>query len=240
VLALVNVLGSPAEQLADGVVYMHAGPELGVAATKSFTCSLVCKALLALALGWARGSFSEGRVRALTDEMAALPDQVRGVLADDEPYGILARDCHKATSFLCIGRGIHYPAALQGAHMLKAMSYIHAEGLPAGEVRHGARAMIDSNVPVIALAIQGPFYSQMVETIKELKAQDATVIAVATEGDRAVSDLADQTMYVPPTDPLLDPVLAVLPLQLLAYEIAVRRGCDVDQPRNLSKTIETD
>ena len=236
-LAIVNVIGSQAARLADGVIYMQAGPEIGVASTKAFTASLVDQYLLGLYLGKARGLIEPARMRELVDALAALPNKVSQVLAADGDCEALAGRFFKREHFLYLGRGINYPIALEGALKLKEISYIHAEGYPAGEMKHGPIALIDENMPVVAIATRDHVYDKMVSQIEQVKARDGIVIALATEGDEAIAQKADHVLYVPPTPRLLSPVVNVIPLQLFAYFVAVRRGADVDQPRNLAKSV---
>ena len=243
-LAIVNVMGSQAARISEpsgGVIYMQAGPEIGVASTKAFTASLVDQYLLALHLGKLRGLIDAARMRELVEDLAELPNLVGQVLGDSgahtHGYDALAAEYFKRENFLYLGRGINYPIALEGALKLKEISYIHAEGYPAGEMKHGPIALIDERMPVVAIAVRDSVYEKMVSQIEQVKARGGIVIAVATEGDQAIADKADHVIYVPPTSPLLSPVVNVVPLQLLAYFIAVRRGCDVDQPRNLAKSV---
>ena len=236
-ISIVNVIGSQAARVSDGVIYMQAGPEIGVASTKAFTASLVDQFLLGLYLGKARGTLSPARLRELVDDLAELPNLAGQVLANGNDYQRLAELFFKRQNFLYLGRGINYPIALEGALKLKEISYIHAEGYPAGEMKHGPIALIDETMPTVAIAVQDHVYEKMVSQIEQVKARGGTVLALATEGDEAIAEKADHVMYIPPASPLLTPVLAVLPLQLFAYHIAVRRGCDVDQPRNLAKSV---
>jgi glucosamine--fructose-6-phosphate aminotransferase (isomerizing) len=235
--SIVNVIGSQADRLSDGRIHMHAGPEIGVASTKAFTASLVDLYLLGLYLGQMRGTISPGQMHGLIDPLLALPKLAGQVLQDGQQYDDLAGLFFKRQHFLYLGRGINYPIALEGALKLKEISYIHAEGYPAGEMKHGPIALIDENMPVVALAARDGVYEKMISQIEQVKARDGTVIAVATEGDRFIRTKADHVIYVPETSWLLTPVLTVLPLQLLAYHLAVRRGADVDQPRNLAKSV---
>jgi glutamine---fructose-6-phosphate transaminase (isomerizing) len=235
--SIVNVIGSQAARLADGAIYMHAGPEIGVASTKAFTASLVDLYLLGLYLGQARGTIGPERMEGLLDALLALPALAGRVLANGHEYDELAGHFFKREHFLYLGRGINYPIALEGALKLKEISYIHAEGYPAGEMKHGPIALIDDKMPVVAIAVHDGVYDKMISQIEQVKARDGTVIAVATEGDEAICSKADRVIYVPDTSPLLTPVLTVLPLQLFAYHMAVRRGADVDQPRNLAKSV---
>jgi len=235
--AIVNVAGSQAARLADGVISMHAGPEIGVCSTKAFTASLVDLYLLGLYLGQLRDTISAERESELLDALVALPNQVGEVLGHSREYEELASHFFRCQDVLFLGRGINYPIALEGALKLKEISYIHAEGYPAGEMKHGPIALIDENMPVVAIAVQDAVYEKMISQIEQVKAREGRVIAVATEGDEYIRSKADHVIYVPKTIPLLTPVLTVLPLQLLAYYMAIRRGADVDQPRNLAKSV---
>jgi glucosamine--fructose-6-phosphate aminotransferase (isomerizing) len=235
--SIVNVLGSQAHRLSDGAILMHAGPEIGVASTKAFTASLADLYLLGLYLGQCRGTIAPDQMRTLLDALLALPKLAGDVLDDGHQYEELAGLFYKRENFLYLGRGINYPIALEGALKLKEISYIHAEGYPAGEMKHGPIALIDEKMPVVAIAVRDSVYDKMISQIEQVKARDGTVIAVATEGDQFIQTKADHVIYVPTTSTLLTPVLTVLPLQLLAYYMAVRRGADVDQPRNLAKSV---
>jgi glutamine---fructose-6-phosphate transaminase (isomerizing) len=235
--SIVNVFGSQAMRLADGSIAMQAGPEIGVASTKAFTTSIADQYMLAIHLGELRGVLSPERRRQLVDDLAHLPDLAGQVLDRDEEYEALAHQFSKAQDFLFLGRGINYPVALEGALKLKEISYIHAEGYPAGEMKHGPIALIDESMPVVALVTQDSLYEKMVSQVQQAKARDGIVIAVATEGDSLIAAEADHVIYVPPAPPLLAPIINIIPLQLLSYHIAVRRGCDVDQPRNLAKSV---
>jgi len=236
-LAIVNVIGSEASRMADGVMYMRAGLEIGVAASKTFTSQMVLHYLLALYLGQIRGTVPKDRMRQLLQDLVELPNLVGQVLENGADYEALANEYFKRENFLYLGRGINYPIALEGALKLKEISYIHAEGYPAGEMKHGPIALIDERMPVVAIAVKDKVYEKMISNIEQVKARGGTVIALATEGDENIARKADHVLYIPQTSPLLTPVLAVIPLQLLAYHIAVRRGCDVDQPRNLAKSV---
>ena len=237
--SIVNVIGSQAARLADSLITMQVGPETGVASTKAFTASLVDQYLLAIHLGTLRGALGARRRRQLLDDLARLPALVSRVLdvAQQPHYEQLAQRLHDFNNFLFLGRGINYPIALEGALKLKEISYIHAEGYPAGEMKHGPIALIDERMPVVTIAVQDRVYDKMVSQIEQVKARNGIVIAVATEGDEFIRTKADYVPYVPPTPPLLAPILSVIPLQLLAYHMAVWRGCDVDQPRNLAKSV---
>jgi glucosamine--fructose-6-phosphate aminotransferase (isomerizing) len=235
--SIVNAFGSQSMRMADGYIAMQAGPEIGVASTKAFTTSLVDQYLLACVLGQLRGTITAARLRQLVTDLAHLPDLAGRVLDRDSEYQELANHFFKAQDFLFLGRGINYPVALEGALKLKEISYIHAEGYPAGEMKHGPIALIDETMPVIAVVTRDSLYEKMVSQVQQAKARGGLVIALATEGDEAISHEADHVIYVPAAPPLLAPVVNVIPLQLLSYHIAVRRGCDVDQPRNLAKSV---
>jgi glucosamine--fructose-6-phosphate aminotransferase (isomerizing) len=235
--AIVNVVGSQAARIADGVIYMQAGPEIGVASTKAFTASLVDLYLLGLYLGQLRGTLDREKILELLDALLTLPKLAGEVLESDHEYEELAALFSRRHNFLYLGRGINYPIALEGALKLKEISYIHAEGYPAGEMKHGPIALIDENMPVVAIAIKDSVYEKMLSQIEQVRARDGITIALATCGDQLIGAKADHVIYLPDTLPLLTPVLTVLPLQLLAYHVAVRRGADVDQPRNLAKSV---
>ncbi len=235
--SIVNAFGSQSMRISDGYIAMQSGPEIGVASTKAFTTSLVDQYMLACALGQLRGTISDKRLRQLVADLSQLPDLAGRVLDHDPEYQELANHFHKVHNFLYLGRGINYPIAREGALKLKEISYIHAEGYPAGEMKHGPIALIDETMPVIAIATQDHLYEKMISQIRQAKARGGTVIAVATEGDTAVAQEVDHVIYVPQTPPLLAPIVNVIPLQLFSYHVAVRRGADVDQPRNLAKSV---
>jgi len=235
--SIANVIGSQSMRISDGVIPMQAGPEIGVATTKAFTVSLINQYMLAIILGQLRGTISEARKKRLIDDLALVPNLAGRVLERDDEYRDLANLFYKASNFLFIGRGINYPIAMEGALKLKEISYIHAEGYPAGEMKHGPIALIDEVMPVLAIVTADDLYSKMVSQIEQAKARGGIVIAMATEGDDQIAKIADHVLYVPETPPMLAPAINVIPLQLLSYHIAVRRGCDVDQPRNLAKSV---
>lgn len=235
--AIVNALGSQSMRLADGYIGMQAGPEIGVASSKAFTVSIVDQFLLACVLGEMRGVLSPAGAAQYAADLARLPDLTGRVLDHDPQYQELANHFYRAQNFLFLGRGINYPIAMEGALKLKELSYIHAEGYPAGEMKHGPIALIDESMPVLAIVTQDHLYPKMISQVQQAKARGGTVIALATEGDEAIKQEADYVIYVPKTPPLLAPIVNVIPLQLLSYHIAVRRGCDVDQPRNLAKSV---
>jgi glucosamine--fructose-6-phosphate aminotransferase (isomerizing) len=236
-LAICNVQGSMVTREASGTIYTHAGPEIGVASTKAFTSQLVAITLLALKLGRVRDRLSDEEMIELSKALYHIPAQMEQLLSDDEPIKELARAFQHHGDFLYLGRGVNYPIALEGALKLKEISYIHAEGYPAGEMKHGPIALIDEEMPVVAIAPQDRVFEKMLSNIEEVKARSGIVIAL-TDGESAdLSNRADSVIQVPATHPLLSPMLMVLPLQLLAYHIALLRGCDVDQPRNLAKSV---
>ncbi len=243
-LAICNVVCAMIAREASGTVYTHAGPEIGVASTKAFTAQLTALFLLALYLGEVRGATSRQQAKHYIDELLKVPAKLEALLARDQDCEDLAKKYSRSQDFLFLGRGIHYPIALEGALKLKEISYIHAEGYPAGEMKHGPNALIDENLPVVIVATKDPGdpnsvlrYEKTMSNVKEVKAREGKVIAVAIEGDEEIKESVDHVLYVPQAPELLLPILEVVPLQLLAYHIAVRRGCDVDQPRNLAKSV---
>jgi glutamine---fructose-6-phosphate transaminase (isomerizing) len=243
-IAICNVVGSMITREAAGAIYTHAGPEIGVASTKAFTCQLTALFLLAMYLGQSRSVLPEAQSIALVQELMLLPGKLEAVLALDPLFEELARKLYRATDFLFLGRGVHFPIALEGALKLKEISYIHAEGYPAGEMKHGPNALIDDKLPVVILAARDPesvesrlLYEKTVSNIQEVKAREGIVVAIVSEGDQEAAKMADHVIEIPVTRELLLPILEVVPLQLLAYHIAVRLGCDVDQPRNLAKSV---
>jgi glucosamine--fructose-6-phosphate aminotransferase (isomerizing) len=243
-LAICNVVGSMITREAAGTIYTHAGPEIGVASTKAFTSQLTALFILAMHLGQVNGTLDESASRCLVQELVKLPGKLETVLSHNAHYEALGKELHRTTDFLFLGRGIQYPIALEGALKLKEISYIHAEGYPAGEMKHGPNALIDENLPVVVLATHDPaspqsmlLHDKTLSNIQEVKARDGIVVAVVTQGDDKIQKAANYTIEVPPTSELLAPIVSIVPLQLLAYHIAVRRGCDVDQPRNLAKSV---
>jgi glutamine---fructose-6-phosphate transaminase (isomerizing) len=244
-IAICNVVGAMIAREANGAIYTHAGPEIGVASTKAFTAQLVALFLFALHLAQTRGTISPDESQVLLEGLNLLPGKVEEILRSvDSVCEQLAKTYSTARDFLFLGRGIHYPIALEGALKLKEISYIHAEGYPAGEMKHGPNALIDETLPVVVLATRDESnrdsklrYEKTLSNIQEVTARSGKVIAVAIEGDEQIRQLVDHVLYVPSAPELLLPVLDVVPLQLLAYHIAVRRGCDVDQPRNLAKSV---
>ncbi|MBI4319042.1 MAG: glutamine--fructose-6-phosphate transaminase (isomerizing) [Chloroflexi bacterium] len=236
-LGIVNVVGSQASRLAESIIYTHAGPEIGVASTKAFTAQLVAIYLLALFLGKARGKLGPELLAKLLQDVTELPQLVGETLSRQAASEAIANQYFKRNDFLYLGRGINYPIALEGALKLKEISYIHAEGYPAGEMKHGPIALIDDDMPVVAIATRDTVYDKIISNIKEARTRGGTVIAIASDDDQEIAGIADHVLHVPTASPYLMPILSVIPLQLLAYHIAVRRGCDVDQPRNLAKSV---
>jgi glucosamine--fructose-6-phosphate aminotransferase (isomerizing) len=236
-VAICNVVGSMITREASGVIYTHAGPEIGVASTKAFTAQLVALQLLALHLAEIRGSLAPEAAREHITRLLHLPVQIEQILGTDPLIEEVAKEYYRASDFLFLGRGVNYPIALEGALKLKEISYIHAEGYPAGEMKHGPIALIDKNLPVVALAFGDKVYEKMMGNIEEVKAREGRIIAVTQEGNGDLGKIASHVITIPKTADLLTPILAVIPLQLLAYHIALRRGCDVDQPRNLAKSV---
>ncbi|PYO10396.1 MAG: glutamine--fructose-6-phosphate transaminase (isomerizing) [Candidatus Rokuibacteriota bacterium] len=236
-VAICNVVGSSLAREADGVVYTRAGIEIGVASTKAFTSQLVAVTLLALKLGLARGFVDPSMVRQVVKGLMELPELLSIVLRQSEAIREIAERFVDRHHFLYLGRGLLFPLALEGALKLKEISYIHAEGYPAGEMKHGPIALIDSRMPVVVIAPKGSTYEKIISNLEEIKARDGIVIAVATEGDTEIGNIADYVIPVPPSLEWLQPHLVAIPLQLLAYHMAVLRGCDVDQPRNLAKSV---
>ncbi len=243
-LAICNVVGSMITREAAGTIYTHAGPEIGVASTKAFTGQLTALYIFAMYLAQVRGVMTAEQSRSEMLELTRIPAKLESILNHDEACDALAKRYQKVHDFLFLGRGIHYPIALEGALKLKEISYIHAEGYPAGEMKHGPNALIDENLPVVVIATRDTKnpdsmlrYEKTISNLKEVKARSGVVIALATEGDEEIKESADHVLYIPPAPEELSPILEIVPLQLLAYHIAVRRGCDVDQPRNLAKSV---
>src|SRR3989441_1971486 len=243
-LAICNVVGSMITREAAGTIYTHAGPEIGVASTKAFTAQLTALYLFALYLAQLRGTMSAEEAKAAVQELTRIPGKLEHLLTHEEDCEDLAKEYVRSQDFLFLGRGIHYPIALECALKLKEISYIHAEGYPAGEMKHGPNALIDENLPVVVLATRDEsdpksmtLYEKSVSNIKEVKARDGIVISVVCTGDHLAREASDHLIEIPSAPELLSPILEIIPLQLLAYHIAVRRGCDVDQPRNLAKSV---
>ncbi|MCL5780731.1 MAG: glutamine--fructose-6-phosphate transaminase (isomerizing) [Firmicutes bacterium] len=237
VVAVTNVIASSVAREADDIIYTWAGPEISVASTKAYTTQLVAMYLLALYLAQERNTLAAGNIKEILGELKSIYAKAQEVLDNVEPIKEFAKQYHKAEDTFFIGRGLDYGVALEGSLKLKEISYIHAEAYAAGELKHGTLALIVENIPVIALATQQSLFEKMVSNIKEVKARDASVIALAMEGHTEVEKVADQVLYIPKTHQVLAPILTVIPLQLLAYYMAVYRGCDVDKPRNLAKSV---
>ena len=237
VVGIVNVVGSEATRQADAVMYMHAGPEVSVAATKTFTSQLASLHLLACELGLARGVLSREQLRQHLAALAHVPEHVERALTCEPQIEALARRFHRFRDFLYIGRGQAFPLALEGALKLKEISYIHAEGYAAGELKHGPIALAESDVPVVAVATAGPLRDKTLNAVEQVRARGAPVILIATEGDEQAGATADEVVYVPKTAEAMAPIVTSIPLQLLAYHVAVWLGADIDQPRNLAKSV---
>jgi glucosamine--fructose-6-phosphate aminotransferase (isomerizing) len=237
VWSIVNVIGSQAMRVSDGYISMQTGPEIGVASTKAFTAPLVDLYMLAVLLADLRGEIDDETRKRLVDDLRLIPELVGQCLDREEAVEEIAQDIKEVRDMLYLGRGISMPIAYEGALKLKEISYIHAEAYPAGEMKHGPIALIDENMPVLAIATKDPWYEKMVSQIEQAKARGGKVIAIATDGDTRVSNLVDQVIWVPETPWMLSPVITVIPLQMLAYHIASLRGLDVDQPRNLAKSV---
>ena len=236
--SIVNVQGSMAHRISDGSILMQAGPEIGVASTKAFTATLTDLILLGMYLGQLRGQLSEAQSSELAQALAHLPDLAGQVLADGyNDYDQLARLYHHLEHFLFLGRGFNYPVALEGALKLKEISYIHAEGYPAGEMKHGPIALIDEHMPVVSIVTQDNVYDKMISQIEQVRARNGIVISLINAGDEEVAQKSDHLLIIPKAHPLITPIISVIPLQLLAYHMAVWRGADVDQPRNLAKSV---
>ncbi len=237
VFGIVNVVGSTIARETDAGVYIHAGPEIGVASTKAFTSQVMVLSLVAMAFGRARGVLSRAQGVELAREIKLIPGKVSKILESSDVIASLAREFTFARNFLYLGRGYNYPVALEGALKLKEISYIHAEGYPAAEMKHGPIALIDEEMPVLVIAVKDAAYDKILSNIQEVRARRGRVLAVATEGDEEISSVSDHVLWVPAAvDPLM-PLLTVIPLQLLAYHVATARGCDVDKPRNLAKSV---
>jgi len=236
VLGICNVVGSSIARETAAGVYTHAGPEIGVASTKAFTSQLVVLALITLLVA-RRKSMSQVDGRAIAEELMAIPDKINSILRLNDQIEKIASEFHDANNFLYLGRGYNFPVALEGALKLKEISYIHAEGYPAAEMKHGPIALIDENMPVVFIAPKDSTYDKIISNIEEVKARGGRTIAIATENDNGIDSLVDYTIKVPSTIRMLMPILTVIPLQLLAYHIAVKKGLNVDQPRNLAKSV---
>ncbi len=236
VFGICNVVGSTIARESDSGIYLHAGPEIGVASTKAFTSQVMVLSLLSLLMARMR-NLGVSKGIDIVNEMKALPQKVEKILQTHELIKEIAKEYHQSQNFLYLGRGYNFPVALEGALKLKEISYIHAEGYPAAEMKHGPIALIDENMPVVFIATKDSTYEKITSNIEEVKARSGRIIAIATEGDEEIKKRADHVIYIPPTLEFLTPILTIIPLQLLAYYIAILRGCDVDQPRNLAKSV---
>ena len=237
VLGICNVVGSSIPRLTDGGIYTHAGPEIGVASTKAFTTQVTALTLMSLFLGYKKGKISLDRYREVTLELEIISKKIEETLDSDSHIQQIANIFKDATNFLYLGRGYNFPVALEGALKLKEISYIHAEGYPAAEMKHGPIALIDNNMPTVVIATKQGNYDKIVSNIQEVKSRGGKLIAVVTKGDSIVKKIADFSIEIPETCEELTPLLSNIPLQLLSYHIAVLRGCNVDQPRNLAKSV---
>jgi glucosamine--fructose-6-phosphate aminotransferase (isomerizing) len=237
ILGVCNVVGSSISRVTDAGSYTHAGPEIGVASTKAFTAQVTILTLMALTLAHKKGTITKSALHAMLAELEAIPNKVKRVLESNAHIERIAAQYKDVSNALYLGRGSSFPVALEGALKLKEISYIHAEGYPAAEMKHGPIALIDENMPVFVIATQGNSYEKVVSNIQEVKARKGKIIAIVTEGDVHVREIADEVIEIPETNEFLVPLLATIPLQLLSYHIAVMRGCNVDQPRNLAKSV---
>jgi len=237
ILGVVNVVGSSIARMSHAGAYTHAGPEIGVASTKAFTAQLAVLTMIALKIAQLKGTLSAERINMLLNELEAIPAKVESILANTEPIKKIAQQYAAAHNFLYLGRGYNFPIALEGALKLKEISYIHAEGYPAAEMKHGPIALVDENLPVVFVATKDSFHEKVLSNMQEIRARKGKVISVITEDDETATNLSESVMSVPPCDEMLAPLLTVIPLQLLSYYIGVFRGCDVDKPRNLAKSV---
>ncbi len=237
IFGIVNVVGSSIARLSHAGAYTHAGPEIGVASTKAFTGQLAVLSMMALKIAHAKGSITQERYEHLINELAAVPEKIKEIIADTSVIESIAKKYKDASDFLFLGRGYNFPIALEGALKLKEISYIHAEGYPAAEMKHGPIALVDETLPVVFVATRDLYYDKVVSNIQEIKARKGQIIAVATQGDTILPTLAENIMYVPDIDEVIAPLLSVIPMQLLSYYVGVAKGIDVDKPRNLAKSV---
>jgi glutamine---fructose-6-phosphate transaminase (isomerizing) len=237
IFGVVNAVGSSIARMSHAGAYSHAGPEIGVASTKAFTGQLAVLAMMALKIGYAKGTITAERYHELIRGLEEIPEKVKQILEDTSKIQAIAEKYKDASDFLYLGRGYNFPVALEGALKLKEISYIHAEGYPAAEMKHGPIALVDETLPVVFVATKDSYYEKIVSNVQEIKARKGKVIAVATEGDNVIPGMADDVMYVPEADEVLAPLLSVIPLQLLSYYIGIAKGLDVDKPRNLAKSV---
>lgn len=237
IFGVVNAVGSSIARLSHAGAYTHAGPEIGVASTKAFTGQLAVLVMMALKIGYAKGTIEESRYLSLMKELEAVPEKVKEILADTSNIQRIAKKYKDASDFLFLGRGYNFPVALEGALKLKEISYIHAEGYPAAEMKHGPIALVDDKLPVVFVATKDSYYEKIVSNVQEIKARKGMVIAVATANDNIIPGMADDVMFVPDTDEVIAPLLSTIPLQLLSYYVGLAKGLDVDKPRNLAKSV---
>jgi glucosamine--fructose-6-phosphate aminotransferase (isomerizing) len=237
VFGVCNVVGSSIPRMSHAGAYTHAGPEIGVASTKAFTAQVTVLAIMAMAVAKLKGNMRSDRLRTLMYELESIPSKVEKALKLNDQIVEIANQFKDARNFLYLGRGYNFPVALEGALKLKEISYIHAEGYPAAEMKHGPIALIDEEMPVVVVATNSAHYEKVISNIQEVKARKGRIIAIVTEGDTKVKEMADHVIEVPETDESLSPLINTIPLQLLSYHIAVMRGCNVDQPRNLAKSV---
>ena len=237
IMGICNVVGSSIARATHAGSYTHAGPEIGVASTKAFTAQVTVLTLMALHVARLKASISDSRYRQMLYEMETIPAKAESLLASAHTIKEIATKYKTAQNALYLGRGITFPVALEGALKLKEISYIHAEGYPAAEMKHGPIALIDQDMPVVVIATKGANYEKVLSNIQEVKARKGSIIAVVTEGDKDVKEIADHCIEIPQTDEFLSPLISVIPLQILSYDIAVMRNCNVDQPRNLAKSV---
>jgi glucosamine--fructose-6-phosphate aminotransferase (isomerizing) len=237
VLGISNVVGSSIPRLTSGGIYTHAGVEIGVASTKAFTAQVSVLAMIAIHLAHLRGTIEDSRYHSLIDGLASIPEKIQKILLQNDAIKNMAGIFKNVRSALYLGRGYFFPVALEGALKLKEISYIHAEGYPAAEMKHGPIALVDKDMPVIVIATRDKFHDKIVSNIQEIKARGGVVLAIVTENDKLIKKLADHVLEIPEADPVLSALVAVIPLQLLSYHAAIKRGCNVDQPRNLAKSV---
>jgi glucosamine--fructose-6-phosphate aminotransferase (isomerizing) len=237
IIGICNVVGSSLTRITHAGSYTHAGPEIGVASTKAFTSQITILAMMAISIANKKGTISRTRYHELINELKIIPKKVKKVLKINEQVKNIAKNFISARNFLYLGRGYNFPVALEGALKLKEISYIHAEGYPAAEMKHGPIALIDEEMPIVVLATNKIIYEKVITNIQEVKARKGIIIAVVTQGDKTVKKLADYIIEIPEVEELLSPLLSIIPLQLLSYHIAIMRGCNVDQPRNLAKSV---
>jgi len=237
IFGIVNAVGSSISRLSHAGAYTHAGPEIGVASTKAFTGQLTVIAIMALKMAKAKSSITEERYMHLVNELASVPEKVKEILADTSVIEKIAFKFKDAKDFLYLGRGYNFPIALEGALKLKEITYIHAEGYPAAEMKHGPIALVDENLPVVFVATKDMYYDKVVSNIQEIKARKGQIIAVASVGDLVLPTMSDNIMFVPAIDEVIAPLLSVIPMQLLSYYVGIAKGIDVDKPRNLAKSV---